>query len=98
MPDLLEAYEDNILMIRQIIARYGIRPGDVEDIAQETFLRAFTAQAETKLRNPKAFLIRVARNLAASELKRKVNTTSVSIEQCGDPGVLAVCLTDKAQA
>ncbi len=97
MPDLLNAYEDNIVMIRRIIARYGIRPGDVEDIAQETFLRAFAAQTETKLRNPKAFLIRVARNLAASELKRKVNTTSVSIEQYEDSDVLMNGLADSPE-
>lgn len=88
MSDLLSAYQDNTGLLRRVISRCGVRSADIDDIAQETFLRAFAAQAKTELRNPKAFLIRVARNLAISEAKKKVHTTSVSIEGFADSDVL----------
>jgi len=88
MSDLLNAFEDNTGLLRRVIARCGVRSADVDDIAQETFLRAFAAQTKAELRNPKAFLIRVARNLAISEARKKVHNTSVSIEDFAGSDVL----------
>lgn len=80
MSDLLEAYKENKGLIRSIIGKY-LGPGaDIDDLMQETFLRAFAAQNHTELKHPKAFLVRVARNLSISEARKKVQANSVSIE------------------
>lgn len=43
-----------------------------EDLAQETFLRAFAARASLpRVQNPRAWLCRVATNLALNALKRR---------------------------
>ena len=44
--------------------RFFKRTQDIDDIAQETFLRAYSAEATQTVHAPKAFLFRVARNIA----------------------------------
>ena len=78
--EFLSAFADNEKLLRRVISKYTSRPADIDDLVQETFLRAFAAQLSTTVRNPKAFLLRVARNLAINEVKKKVNSSSVSIE------------------
>ena len=58
--------------LKRFIARFFSRPQDVEDVVQETYLRAFGAvKAGEDLRSPKAFLFRIARNVALNELATK---------------------------
>ncbi len=54
--------------------------GDVEDISQEVFIRAFKAAQKGTVRQPKSFLYRIARNAALTEIKRQ----SASIIQLVD--------------
>lgn len=88
MSELLEAYRENKGLIRGIIRRYLGRGADIDDLLQETFLRAFAAQMHTEVRHPKAFLLRIARNLSISEARKKVSTNSFSIEDFADSDVL----------
>lgn len=45
-----------------------VRPGDVEDIVQETYVRLFQAAQRQPIRHPKSFMLKVARNLALSHV------------------------------
>lgn len=61
------------LGIRDKVARSvaGIVPQkDLEDVVQETFLRIHDLKDSQRIRNPEAFILQTARNLALDQLKR----------------------------
>ena len=88
MSKILQAFQEHEKSIKRIFARYCRRAEDIEDYTQETFLKAFAAETKTDIQNPKAFLLRVAQNLAFSEIKRKVNTNTDHYEDSGGEEVL----------
>jgi len=90
--NVAKAFTEHQATIRRIIAKYRSNPEDIEDLLQETFLKSFAAEARQHIREPKAFLFRVAKHVAINEAKRKVHTHTDSIE---DSSQLAV-LTDKS--
>lgn len=55
---------------------------------QETFLHAFAAQAKYEIRAPKAYLLRIAKNLALNEISRLSRISTVYVEDSDDPMVL----------
>jgi RNA polymerase sigma-70 factor (ECF subfamily) len=57
--------------LKQYLLRYLVRRQDVEDIVQETFLRAYESEKSQTIRSPRSFLFKVAKNLALNELDRK---------------------------
>lgn len=59
--------------LKQYLLRYLVRSQDVEDILQETFLRAWESEKTQTIHSPRSFLFRVARNIALSEIGRKAN-------------------------
>ncbi|GAB5459339.1 MAG: RNA polymerase sigma factor [Henriciella sp.] len=88
MSSISEIYADNETIIRQIIAKYRPNKDDVDELAQETFLKCFAASLRQKIRDPKALLFRVAKNVAISEARRKRHSTTVSFEDSEGSGVL----------
>lgn len=58
--------------------RYG--EVDAEDIAQETWLRFGPSGAVKSVRHPKAFLLKIATNLAADRLGRHMRRSQLSAE------------------
>jgi RNA polymerase sigma factor (sigma-70 family) len=46
-----------------------VRPHDVDDIVQETYLRLFQAAKRQTIRSPRAFMLRTVRNLALNKLR-----------------------------
>ncbi|MEJ0034765.1 MAG: RNA polymerase sigma factor [Gammaproteobacteria bacterium] len=57
--------------LKQYLLRFLVRRQDVEDIVQETFLRAYESEKSQTIRSPRSFLFKVAKNLALNELDRK---------------------------
>ncbi len=57
--------------LKQYLLRFLVRRQDVEDIVQETFLRAYESEKSQPIRSPRTFLFKVAKNLALNELDRK---------------------------
>jgi RNA polymerase sigma factor (sigma-70 family) len=75
--------------LKRFMAKFFSRPQDVDDIAQETYLRAFDAEKGGEvLRTPKAFLFRVAKNVALNELTRKSRMLTDYIEDSISPDVI----------
>ena len=68
------------LSLRSYISRYVISPQDIDDVSQETFLRAYKAEKEKEIEHPKAFLFRIAKNLMLSEFSRKARKITDYIE------------------
>ncbi len=57
--------------LRRYLARFVYRQEDIDDMAQETFLRAYKAMGTRDLDHPKAYLFRVAKTVALRELNKK---------------------------
>ena len=90
MSRILRAFLENEQSIKRLLSRFLARRQDVDDIAQETFLRAFAAEASQDVIAPKAFLYRIARNLALNEISRLSNSATDYIEDSADPDVVGI--------
>lgn len=60
---------------------------DIEDVAQEAYLRAYIAEQRESIEQPTPFLFRVARNLALTRLSRKSRQITDYIEEAGASAV-----------
>jgi len=74
--------------LKAYLGRILKRPEDVEDIAQESFIRVLEAGSKGKIEYPKAYLYRTARNLAFNSLAKKSNQLKDFIEDLPDPTVI----------
>jgi RNA polymerase sigma-70 factor (ECF subfamily) len=91
---ILEASLENEVALKSYLRRFIASREAADDLAQEAFLRAFAAESDRLIEAPKAFLFKVAKNLALNELARR---SAVAIEPLGDLESLAV-LEDSSQA
>jgi RNA polymerase sigma-70 factor (ECF subfamily) len=78
---ILEAYLENEAALKRYLRRFIRSRETADDLAQEAFLRAFAAESGRVIEAPKAFLFKVAKNLALNELARQ---SSAAIEPLGD--------------
>lgn len=74
------AFVENSLFLKKYLARYFTNAQDIEDVAQEAYLRAFAAEQKKHIEQPKAFLFRIAKNVALNELTRKSHQITDFIE------------------
>ena len=81
MSTILEAYLENEIALKRYLRRFIRSREAADDLAQEAFLRAFAAESGGMIGSPKAFLFKVAKNLALNELARQ---STVAIEPLGD--------------
>lgn len=88
LSQIFRVFLQNERGLKRFLSRYFSRAQDVDDIAQETFLRAFAAEADRDVLKPRAFLYRIARNLALNERAKRSHATTASIEDYPDPSVL----------
>jgi RNA polymerase sigma-70 factor (ECF subfamily) len=66
-----------------------VRPEEIEDIVQETFVLSFVASRDRQLRNPQAFMVRVAKNIALDHIKRAENRLNCSLDDLDTNELLA---------
>lgn len=72
--------------LRRYVARLVMRPEDVEDILQDTFLSVHNLKDAQDVRSPKFYLFAVARRTAYRELKRQSARVAESIEEAIEKG------------
>jgi len=65
------AFVEHNEFLKKFVARYLHNHYDIEDVVQETYLRAYSAESKQAVEHPKAFLFRIARNVALTKLTRK---------------------------
>ena len=94
MSELLDAYVKHEGLLRSVVLKICRRREDADDLVQETFLRAFAAETDTDIKNPKAFLVTVATNLALSHISKKSTTETDYLEDMG----LSEAIEDSGQA
>ena len=75
----LDSFMESRLRLARMVGRI-VRPDDVEDILQETFISTYAASRSRKINNQQAFMVRVARNLALDHVKRAGIKTTSSLE------------------
>jgi len=78
---ILEAYLENEVALKRYLRRFIRSREAADDLAQEAFLRAFAVESGQTIETPKAFIFKVAKNLALNELARQ---STVAIEPLGD--------------
>lgn len=74
--------------LKRFIGRFMRTPPDIEDIAQEAFLRAYAVERKRPIEQPKSFLFRIAKHVALSELARKSRQITDYIEDSVDSTVI----------
>jgi RNA polymerase sigma factor (sigma-70 family) len=68
---VLDTFQKHQLALKRFISRFLHNTQDIEDVAQEAFLRAYSADKNTDIKQPKSFLFRIAKNVAVSQLRLK---------------------------
>ena len=73
--------------LKKFLGRFLHRPQDVDDAAQEAFLKAFAAEKKQEVRSPKSFLFQIAKNVALQELTKKSKMITDYIEDLSDSAI-----------
>ena len=68
---IFDAFMHNQAALRNYISRFMISSNEIDDVSQETFLRAYRAEQRKPIEEPKAFLFRIAKNMILSEFTKK---------------------------
>ena len=69
-------------MLRRIVPSV-----DIDDIVQETFIRAHEAQMRKHIDHPKAYIFKTARNLALNFIAKKEHSLSAKLEDFAEADV-----------
>jgi RNA polymerase sigma factor (sigma-70 family) len=77
------AFLANNDFLKRFLARYFSERQDIEDVAQEAYLRAYAAEQRKEIAEPKAYLFRIAKNLALTKLTKKSNKITDYLEESG---------------
>ncbi len=77
------AFLENNAILKRFLARFFSDSQDIEDVAQEAYLRAYVAEQQKEIEQPKAYLFRIARNLALTQLKKKSKKITDYLEESG---------------
>lgn len=77
------AFLEHSAFLRKYLARYFSDRQDIEDVAQEAYLRAYVAEQRKDIEQPKAFLFRIAKNVALTKLTKKSKQITDYIEETG---------------
>ena len=80
---ILKVFLENEAGIRRHIRRFCSNAGDIDDFMQEAFLQSFAAELRTDIRNPKAFVFEVAKNVALAEYRKSKRSPTERLEDFG---------------
>ncbi len=89
-PSVSEAFLRNESALKRFIRRFLRAAPDVEDIAQETFLRAYAVERERPIEQPRSLLFRIAKHVALTQLTRKSRQITDYIEDSADSEVVLI--------
>jgi RNA polymerase sigma factor (sigma-70 family) len=81
-------FVENESYLKRFIRRFLSRAQDIEDVVQDTYIRARCAEEKTVISSPKSFLFRIARNEALMELRKKSRRITDYIEELDTPEAL----------
>jgi RNA polymerase sigma-70 factor (ECF subfamily) len=67
-------FRENETLLKKFLRRFANSRHDVEDICQETILRAIEAEKSRAIQEPRAFLFGVAKNIVRRQLDKRSRT------------------------
>ena len=76
------SFLENNLFLKKFLKRFLYQDQDIEDVVQETYIKACNAEKIRDIEHPKAYLFSIAKNLALNELGRKSRKMTDFIEEC----------------
>lgn len=80
MKSLLDSFLGCKWHLSRMVGRI-VRPEEIEDIVQETFVQSYAASRTQEIRNPQAFMMRIARNIALDHVGKAEQRFNCSFEQ-----------------
>lgn len=83
-----DSFLDNLLFLKKFLNSFFSSQQDVEDVVQETYLRAYVAEQKKGIEQPKAFLFTTARNIALTKLTKKSKQITSYLEESSKPDEL----------
>jgi RNA polymerase sigma-70 factor (ECF subfamily) len=83
MNSLLESFLASRRRLARLVGRI-VRPDEIEDIVQETFVLSYAASRSQNIRNPQAFMMRVARNIALKHVDRAGRRLNCSLDDVNE--------------
>ncbi len=72
--------------IKRYVSRF-VSPNDIDDIVQETFVRTYEADLKQKIKYPKSYMLKTAKNIALNQNAKWDNKYNDSIEDFVEPPV-----------
>ena len=76
------AFLENTTFLHAFLRRFLRRQQDIEDVAQEAYLKAYSSELNRSIEHPKTYLFTIAKNIAINELSKKNNKIVDYIEEC----------------
>jgi RNA polymerase sigma-70 factor (ECF subfamily) len=73
-------FRENETLLKKFLRRFANSRHDIEDICQETILRAIDAEKSRAIQEPRAFLFGVAKNIVRKQLDKRSRTLIDFIE------------------
>ncbi len=69
-------FQANKGLIASVLRRFRLSQIDIADLTQETIARALEAEKRTEIKEPRRFLVGIAKNVAKAELERRSKLTT----------------------
>ena len=88
MTDIFSAYSQNEAAIRRYLRRFSANADEIDEMAQETFLRAFAAEMRAAISEPKAYLFQTAKNIALERRRKNERSPTGHIEDFGGADII----------
>jgi RNA polymerase sigma-70 factor (ECF subfamily) len=74
----------NNTVIKSLHWRFLHSQHDIEDVAQQAYLKAYCAEQEKAIEHPKSYLFTIAKNIAINELTKTSNRITEYLEECDE--------------
>ena len=87
LPDVTAAFLEHNSFLKKFLGSFLTTQQDIEDVAQEAYLRAYITEQRETIEQPKAFLFKVAKNLALTKLAKKSRQITDYIEEAGHTAI-----------
>jgi RNA polymerase sigma-70 factor (ECF subfamily) len=79
--DISGSFLKHQIYLKKFISRYFSNKEDVEDVVQETYLRAYVAEQKIEISKHKSFLFSTAKNIALTKLTKKSKQITDFLEE-----------------
>ena len=76
-----QAFMEHNTYLKAFLRRFIQRPQDIEDIAQEAYIRAYKVEQGSTIDHPKTLIFTIAKNVALNELRSKARRVTDYIEE-----------------